>query len=68
MNLGLDHIPKLIDVFLDIEHRQRHGTSEPQRRLCKVKPRTCPTNNEETERISWFGRLEGTEEACKKAS
>jgi len=29
MNLGFDHIPKPIDIFLDVEHRQRHGTSEP---------------------------------------
>jgi len=29
MNLGFDHVPKPINIFLDIKHRQRHGTSDP---------------------------------------
>jgi len=32
VDLGLDHISKAIDIFLDVEHRQRHGTREPYRR------------------------------------
>ena len=29
MNLGLHNVPKPVNIFLDVEHRQRHGTSEP---------------------------------------
>jgi len=29
MNLGFDHVPKPINIFLDIKHRQRHGASDP---------------------------------------
>jgi hypothetical protein len=29
MNLGLDHIPKRIDIFLDVKYRQGHDASEP---------------------------------------
>ena len=36
----LDHVPKLIDIFLDVEHRQRHSTGKPYRRLRNIKPRT----------------------------
>jgi hypothetical protein len=45
MNLRFDHIPKLIDIFLDVKHRQRHGASEPQRRLRKVEPWTWTQKN-----------------------
>jgi len=34
-DLGLDHVAKAIGIFLDIEHRQRHGTREPCRHLRK---------------------------------
>ena len=29
MNLGFDHVPKPVNIFLDIKHRQRHGASDP---------------------------------------
>ena len=45
-NLGLDHIPKLINVLLDVEHRQRHGTANEYRRCGKVYPRACPITAE----------------------
>jgi len=35
VDLRLDHISKGIDVFLNIERRQRHGTRQPYRRLRK---------------------------------
>ena len=54
VDLRFDHMSKGIDIFLDVEHRQRHGTREPYRRLRKVLPRTYPTDG-----ISHFGHSEG---------
>ena len=54
VDLRLNHISKGINVFLDIERRQRHGAREPHRRLRKVQSRTCPT-----EGISHFGHSGG---------
>jgi len=36
VDLRFDHISKGVDIFLDVKHRQRHGTREPYRRLRKV--------------------------------
>ena len=38
-DLGLDHLPGAINKFLDVEHRQRHGTDDPYRCLCDIEPR-----------------------------
>jgi hypothetical protein len=56
MNLGFDHIPRLIDIFRDVKHRQRHGASEPQQWLSEVEPWAwTQKNSRETNRISYFG-------------
>ena len=66
-NLGLDNVPKPIGVFPCVKHRQRHGTSEPQRRLHKVYPWTCPTNN--TDKGCQHSRPpEEAEGVCKERS
>ena len=28
-DLGLDYVPKFINVFLNVEHRQRRGAGDP---------------------------------------
>ena len=51
--LGLDYVPESINVFLYVKHRQRHGTSEPYRRMGKVYAWTCePSNADKADQCS----------------
>ena len=40
---GFNHVPGLINIFLNIKRSKRHSTSEPQRSLREVEPRTYKT-------------------------
>ena len=46
--LRLDYVSEPVDVFLYVKHRQRHGASEPYRRMGKVYAWTCQKSNTDT--------------------